>query len=151
MIAEKSSILLLIAIDSRLAKYDQIYSNQIQSQYTSLDADQGLLLQWAKYEKSDVTIVYYNRLERWSEISPRDHPIIGPIPVTEVPLPRRTKTIGLVDKSIDVVKSCGGSKMPLKRDYHIRECKFLIHGGTKRITNQSDANTWMDFLRCSLL
>ena len=99
------------------------------------DADQGLLLQWAKYEKSDVTIVYYNRLERWSEINPRDHPLIGPIPVTEVPLPRRTKTIGLVDKSIDVVKSCGGSKMSLKRDYHIRECKCFINGGTKRITN----------------
>lgn len=89
------------------------------------DADQGLLLQWVKYEKSDVTIIEGNKLERWSEVNPSDHPLLGPIEVTEVY--GRAKTIGLIDKKSGIVKSCGGINNDLRRDYHVMIGECLIN------------------------
>ena len=91
-----------------------------------IDADQGLLLQWVKYEKSEVTIIEGNTLERWSEINPSDHSLIGPIEVTEVS--GRSKTIGLIDKKTDIIKSCGGINNDLRRDYHVMIGEYLIDG-----------------------
>jgi hypothetical protein len=47
--------------------------------------------------------------------------ILGPIPVTEVAAPHRNKTIGIIKTTSDVVPSCGGARMKLKKDYHIKE------------------------------
>lgn len=54
-------------------------------------------------------------------MAPNDEPILGPIPVTEVPKPHRTKNIGIIEKTADVIESCGGLKMKVKRDFHISE------------------------------
>ena len=84
-----------------------------------LDADQGLLYHWLKYEKSNVTIIHYDRLETWSEIQSDEKALLGPISVTEVPAPHRKKLIGLIKNESDLIVSCGGSSMKLKRDYHL--------------------------------
>ena len=89
-----------------------------------------------KYEKSDTTIIHYNRFERWAEVNSNDKPILGPISVTEAPAPHRNKSIGIIEKSSDVLNSCGGTSMKLKRDYHIMEhapyCDFHHYTGGKR-------------------
>jgi hypothetical protein len=105
-------------------------------QMIHVDADQGLLYHWVKYEKSDLTIIHYNRLQQWAEISADDTPILGPIPVTEVPAPHRNKTIGVIKKTADVISSCGGLRMKLKRDFHIQEhapyCDFHHFTGANK-------------------
>eukprot|EP00956_Cyclotella_meneghiniana_P012085 scaffold17152_cov75-Cyclotella_meneghiniana.AAC.13 len=100
------------------------HENQTKWDFYGAYADQGLLLQWVKYEKSDVTIIEGDKLERWSEVNSSDHPLLGPIGVTEVS--GRAKTIGLIDKKSDIVKSCGGNNNDLRRDYHVMNGEYLI-------------------------
>ncbi|KAL7481258.1 hypothetical protein ACHAW6_006937 [Cyclotella cf. meneghiniana] len=109
------------------------YYNQTQWNFYGAFADQGLLYHWVKYEKSDVTFIRYKELQQWREVDPKSDSsslLLGPIPVSEVPEPRRNKTIGYVKKTIDKLPTCGGEKLKLKRGYQVSEhspCRDYHH------------------------